>query len=114
MKLSICLMQTSSPLFKKGSYYINIGRGATTNTEALMEALNSGQLRGAGLDVFETEPLPQDHPLWAMEQVIITPHSAGINDRYADRVVDIFTENMQSYLSTGTPSRNLVDYDRQY
>jgi phosphoglycerate dehydrogenase-like enzyme len=99
---------------KQGAYYINIGRGATTHTEALLAALNSGQLAGAGLDVFETEPLPQDHPLWSMEQVIMTPHCAGATDRYADRIVDIFTANMQAYLATGTPSRNLVDYSRQY
>ncbi len=99
---------------KRGSYYINIGRGATTHTEALMDALNSGHLAGAGLDVFETEPLPPEHPLWGMEQVVITPHCAGSTDRYADRLVDIFVENMKSYLNSGTPSRNLVDYSRQY
>ncbi|MBW4081395.1 D-2-hydroxyacid dehydrogenase [Paenibacillus sp. S150] len=99
---------------KQGAYYINIGRGATTDTEALMDALDSGRLAGAGLDVFEAEPLPQEHPLWGMEQVVITPHCAGVTDRYADRLVDIFTENMKSYLKTGTPSRNLVDYSRQY
>ncbi|MRN51577.1 D-2-hydroxyacid dehydrogenase [Paenibacillus monticola] len=100
--------------FKQGSYYINIGRGDTTNTEDLIAALHSGHLRGAGLDVFETEPLPQDHPLWAMEQVIITPHCAGVTDRYAERVVDIFIHNMKSYVETGSPSRNLIDYSRQY
>lgn len=100
--------------FKQGSYYINIGRGDTTNTEDLIAALTSGHLRGAGLDVFETEPLPQDHPLWSMEQVIITPHCAGVTDRYTERVVDIFIHNMKSYLETGTPTRNLIDYRRQY
>ncbi|WP_339317333.1 D-2-hydroxyacid dehydrogenase [Paenibacillus sp. FSL R10-2734] len=100
--------------FKQGSYYINVGRGATTDTEALIDALNRGQLRGAGLDVFEKEPLPQDHPLWNMEQVVITPHSAGITDQYANRIVNIFAENMNSYLSSGTPSLNLIDYARQY
>lgn len=99
---------------KQGAYYINIGRGVTTHTDDLIAALNSGQLAGAGLDVFETEPLPEDHPLWGMEQVIITPHCAGVTDRYADRVVDIFVENMQAYLESGKPSRNLVDYSRQY
>lgn len=99
---------------KQGAYYINIGRGATTNTEALIAALNSGRLAGAGLDVFETEPLPPEHPLWGMEQVVITPHCAGSTDRYADRVVDIFTANMQAYLNHGAPSRNVVDYSRQY
>ncbi|NQX47403.1 D-2-hydroxyacid dehydrogenase [Paenibacillus tritici] len=99
---------------KQGAYYINIGRGVTTHTDDLIAALNSGQLAGAGLDVFETEPLPEDHPLWGMEQVIMTPHCAGVTDRYADRVVDIFVENMKAYLESGKPSRNLVDYSRQY
>jgi phosphoglycerate dehydrogenase-like enzyme len=99
---------------KQGAYYINIGRGATTHTEDLMAALNSGQLAGAGLDVFETEPLPTEHPLWGMEQVVITPHCAGSTDRYADRVVEIFTDNLRAYLSSGVPSRNVVDYSRQY
>lgn len=100
--------------FKQGSYYINIGRGATTNTEDLMDALNNGPLSGAGLDVFETEPLPPEHPLWAMKQVIITPHCAGSTDKYAERVTDIFIENMKSYISGGAPTRNVVDYSRQY
>ncbi|WP_238652790.1 D-2-hydroxyacid dehydrogenase [Paenibacillus piscarius] len=99
---------------KQGAYYINIGRGATTHTDDLMAALNSGQLAGAGLDVFETEPLPEDHPLWGMEQVIMTPHCAGATDRYADRIVDIFVENIKAYRESGKPSRNLVDYSRQY
>lgn len=100
--------------FKPGACYINIGRGDTTDTEALMGALKSGHLRGAGLDVFETEPLPEDHPLWEMEQVIITPHNAGMTDVYTERVLDIFTGNLASYVSEGAPRRNLVDYDRQY
>ncbi|MBY9081282.1 D-2-hydroxyacid dehydrogenase [Paenibacillus sp. HN-1] len=100
--------------FKEDSCYINIGRGGTTDTEALIQALNEGKLRGAGLDVFETEPLPIDHPLWGMEQVVISPHVAGATDHYADRVVAIFAENMKSYLSSGRPSRNLVNYARQY
>lgn len=100
--------------FKEGSCYINIGRGGTTDTEALVDALNEGKLSGAGLDVFENEPLPSDHPLWGMKQVVITPHVAGATDYYADRVIAIFAENMKSYLSSGRPSRNVVDYARQY
>ncbi|WP_150265399.1 D-2-hydroxyacid dehydrogenase [Paenibacillus tepidiphilus] len=99
---------------KEGSYYINIGRGATTDTEALIAALDSGRLAGAGLDVFEAEPLPENHPLWAMEQVVITPHCAGSTDRYADRIIEIFNKNMASYLKEGNPSHNVVDYSRQY
>ncbi|NJJ41899.1 D-2-hydroxyacid dehydrogenase [Paenibacillus apii] len=100
--------------FKEGSYYINIGRGGTTDTEALIEALENGRLRGAGLDVFEAEPLPEDHPLWDMKQVIITPHVAGLTDHYSDRLVGIFTENMKSYLAHGAPTINVIDYRRQY
>lgn len=100
--------------FKDGAYYINIGRGATTHTGDLIAALNSGKIAGAGLDVFEAEPLPAEHPLWGMEQVIITPHNAGLTDRYADRLVDIFTDNLQAYISSGDVRRNKVDYSRQY
>ncbi|SEO88045.1 Phosphoglycerate dehydrogenase [Paenibacillus sophorae] len=100
--------------FKEGAYYINIGRGGTTDTGALVEALKNGRLRGAGLDVFETEPLSKDHPLWDMKQVIITPHIAGLTDYYGDRLMDIFTENMKSYLACGAPSKNVIDYGRQY
>ncbi|MNI67856.1 Glyoxylate/hydroxypyruvate reductase A [compost metagenome] len=99
---------------REGAYYINIGRGATTDTDDMIAALNSGRLAGAGLDVFETEPLPPEHPLWGMEQVIITPHCAGATDRYADRVVEIFSSNMRAYLEQGAPARNVVDYSRQY
>ncbi|WP_310551974.1 D-2-hydroxyacid dehydrogenase [Paenibacillus glufosinatiresistens] len=100
--------------FKPGAYYISIGRGGTTVTDDLIAALHSRRLAGAGLDVFEQEPLPADHPLWAMEQVVITPHSAGNTDRYADRMADIFAGNLKAYAATGTPDLNLVDYERQY
>ncbi|GIP29629.1 3-phosphoglycerate dehydrogenase [Paenibacillus sp. J23TS9] len=99
---------------KKGACFINAGRGPTVDTSSLIDALNSGQISGAGLDVFEQEPLPSDNPLWTMEQVIITPHVAGSNDRYTERVVDIFTENVKAYAQGQKPPRNLVDYERMY
>ncbi|MDR0268342.1 D-2-hydroxyacid dehydrogenase [Paenibacillus sp.] len=99
---------------KKGACFINVGRGPTVDTASLINALNSGQISGAALDVFEEEPLPSDHPLWVMEQVIITPHVAGSNDRYTERVVDIFTENVKAYAQGKNPPRNLVDYGRMY
>lgn len=64
--------------------------------------------------MFEAEPLPADHPLWDMEQVIITPHVAGSNDRYTERVIAIFTENLKAYAQGQKPPRNLVDYGRMY
>ena len=62
---------------KRGAFFINIGRGMTTRLDDLVAALRAGEIAGAGLDVFEQEPLPADHPLWTMPGVLITPHTAG-------------------------------------
>ncbi len=61
---------------KNSAYFVNIGRGMTTKLDDLVAALENGELAGAGLDVFETDPLPEGHPLWQMENVLITPHVA--------------------------------------
>jgi phosphoglycerate dehydrogenase-like enzyme len=84
---------------KKGSFYINIGRGDTVDEEALIGCLRSGQIAGAGLDVFEKEPLPDSSPLWEMDNVIITPHYSGFNPSYFDRVINIFCSNLEAYLN---------------
>ena len=99
---------------KQTAHFINIGRGQTTDTSALVDALRSGGIAGAGLDVFEQEPLPAGHPLWSMDNVIITPHNSGLTNHYEERVIDIFVENLESYLQTGKPSRNIVDAAAQY
>lgn len=99
---------------KPSSIFINIGRGASVCTEALMKALQEGWIAGAGVDVIDPEPLPEDHPLWTMENIMITPHTGGYTNLYEERVTEIFLENLQSYLTTGTPSRNVVDYHKQY
>ena len=99
---------------KSSAIYINVGRGATTDTEALVEALMQGKIAGAGLDVFEQEPLPPEHPLWRMDNVIITPHTSGSTVYYNDRVLDIFLDNLTSYMQGKAPHRNLVDYEKQY
>jgi phosphoglycerate dehydrogenase-like enzyme len=65
----------------KGAYLLNAGRGSSINTDALVEGLSNGRLRGAGLDVTDPEPLPAGHPLWSMPNVIITPHYAGVHPR---------------------------------
>lgn len=101
-------------LMRDGAVYVNVGRGGTTDTSALVEALRSGKVAAAGLDVFETEPLPEGSPLWDMEQVIITAHNAGMTSDYVLRVLDILSENIKEYLTTGKPGRNLVDLDREY
>lgn len=99
---------------KPSALFINIGRGTAVDTDALTEALRSGTIAGAGLDVCDPEPLPADHPLWGMDNVIITPHIGGATDRYKARMTDLFVENLQAYLSTGTPARNIVDYAKSY
>jgi phosphoglycerate dehydrogenase-like enzyme len=99
---------------KRTAYFINVSRGATTDTEALLGALRAGQIAGAGLDVFEQEPLPADHPLWAMDNVIVTPHNGGVTDQYDERALQIFLENLATYLQGEVPRLNRVDPVRQY
>ena len=93
---------------KPTAYIINVGRGGIVQEGALIRALQEGWIAGAGLDVFETEPLPEDSPLWEMENVIITAHFAGITPRYHGRALAIFLDNLQRYLA-GEPLRNVVD-----
>lgn len=100
---------------KNSSTLINIGRGPIVKEDELVEALQSGKIAGAGLDVFATEPLPEDSPLWDMENVIVTPHTAGSTEHYTERVVrDVFIPNLKNYLEGEKPSKNLVDYDKGY
>ncbi len=101
-------------VMKRSAYYINIGRGGTTHTEALIAALQGGEIAGAGLDVFEQEPLPVDNPLWDMDNVIITPHNGGITDQYHNRAVEILLINLGSYLEGKEPTLNLVNLIEQY
>ena len=93
---------------KNTAYIINIGRGAIIQEQVLIRALREGWIAGAGLDVFEQEPLPEDSPLWDMENVIITPHYAGLTPYYTDRLVEIFVENLRRYRA-GEPLINEVD-----
>jgi len=100
---------------KKGALLLNAGRGSVIDTEALCQAVSEGHLGGAGLDVFETEPLPVDHLLWRMPQVMITPHVAG---RYAvpatyEAVVAICQENLARFVS-GQTLKNIVDRSTGY
>lgn len=98
---------------KPGSFIINIGRGSLIDEGALIEALSSGRIQGAGLDVFETEPLPADSPLWGMKNVIISPHYAGLNPHHADRSIAIFCRNLEQYLK-GEPMETQVDLEEGY
>lgn len=83
---------------KPGAILINVGRGAIIDLAALVKELEKGRLGGAALDVFETEPLPADHPLWGMENVIITPHVAGYGPMIAARHLDVLTTNLRRFV----------------
>jgi D-2-hydroxyacid dehydrogenase (NADP+) len=87
---------------------INIGRGGSVQTDALVEALRARRIAGAGLDVTDPEPLPPEHPLWKMENVIITPHYSGGRPGYTEHVTNIFLENLRRYIA-GEALTNLVD-----
>jgi len=87
---------------------INIGRGGLIDEAALAAALQNGRIAGAGLDVFEKEPLPPESPLWEMENVLITPHNGGSSPRSHARTMELFCENLRRYLAR-EPLMNLVD-----
>ncbi len=78
---------------KRSAFFINIGRGMTTRLDDLVAALRAGEIAGAGLDVFEQEPLPADHPLWTMPGVLITPHTAGHGPYLDERRFDVLRDN---------------------
>ena len=107
------LARAEFAVIKHGSIVINIGRGATIDEVAMIEALRSGRLSAAGLDVFETEPLPEESPLWEMDNVLITAHYSGMTPRYNERVFEIFLDNLDRYLR-GDPLRNVVDKSLGY
>ena len=121
--VAICLPQTPATIglfnaetigaMKPGSYLYNIGRGPIVDTAALIEALETGKIAGAGLDVTDPEPLPADSPLWGMPNVIITSHTSGSTPHFAERLADIVIDNAVRFQS-GLPLRNVVDFDQGY
>jgi len=98
---------------KSGAYLINVARGAMVVEAELIDALQNGTIAGAALDVFETEPLPSESPLWKMENVIITPHIAGARPDYLQAASEIFCRNLTHFIS-GEPLFNAVDRDKCY
>jgi len=98
---------------KRTAFYINIGRGMTTRLDDLVAALRAGEIAGAGLDVFEEEPLPADHPLWTTPGVLLTPHSAGFGPHLDDRRFAILLDNARRFVA-GQPLRNVVDKARWF
>jgi D-2-hydroxyacid dehydrogenase (NADP+) len=98
---------------KPTAHIVNIGRGGTIQEDALVRALEEGWIAGAGLDVFEEEPLPASSPLWDMENVIITAHYSGATPHYNERALAIFLDNLGRY-QAGQPLRNVVDKELGY
>jgi phosphoglycerate dehydrogenase-like enzyme len=92
---------------------INLARGTLVDETALVRALETRRLRGAMLDVFETEPLPADHPLWGLENVLITPHVGGTSAHFWQRETDLIVRNVSRY-QRGEPLENRVDKPRGY
>jgi phosphoglycerate dehydrogenase-like enzyme len=95
-------------MMKPTAYLINVSRGQIVQEDALIRALKEKLIAGAGLDVFITEPLPADNPLWDFPNVIISPHCSGYLEDNTDRVVDLFTVNLKRYID-GKRLLNLVD-----
>ena len=100
-------------LMKPSAHILCTTRGGIINTDALMRALDNGQIAGAGLDVTDPEPLPMDHPLWNYENVIITPHTSGYAESANQRLEDLVVQNTGHYLA-GRPLRNQVNLELRY
>ncbi len=93
---------------KPGAYIVNIGRGEVIDERAMAAALTAGKIGGAGLDVFEHEPLEAESPLWNLENVIMTPHISGANRGYMDKACQLFAENLRRF-AANRPLLNIVD-----
>ncbi len=101
-------------LMKESAVFINIGRGDLVETDVLIKALQEQDIAHAYLDVLEQEPLPEDHPLWTMENVTITPHISGKSKRYLPRAFDIFSHNLHIYKGVPGEMKNVIQLDRRY
>ncbi|MCG8468018.1 MAG: D-2-hydroxyacid dehydrogenase [Gemmatimonadetes bacterium] len=100
-------------LLEPTAVLINLARGSMVDEDALAKALMERRLRGAALDVFQTEPLPADHPLWDLENVLITPHVGGTSGRFWERETELIVRNVRRYLA-GEELENRVDKERGY
>jgi phosphoglycerate dehydrogenase-like enzyme len=99
---------------KPTAYYVNVGRGITTDTNDLIDALRRKVIAGAGLDVVDPEPLPPDNPLWDMKNVILCSHIGGMGPYNAERVTEIFCRNLVDYVAGRKPSLNLINLEEFY
>jgi len=98
---------------KPSAYFINVGRGETVDEQALIEALNRGRIAGAGLDVFATEPLPGESPLWDLPNVFVSPHIGGLFEEYQEMAMPLIIRNMTAYLAGRSDQMtNVIDRSR--
>jgi phosphoglycerate dehydrogenase-like enzyme len=98
---------------KRGALFFNLGRGQVVDEEALVRALQEGRIGGAGLDVFDQEPLPRSSPLWTMQNVIVSPHVGGVSDHTRERGAHLFAVNLARFLE-GRELLNVVDRSGGY
>jgi D-2-hydroxyacid dehydrogenase (NADP+) len=94
-------------LMRDDAYVVNVARGPVVDEAAMVDALQSGEIAGAGLDVFETEPLPEESPLWGMDEVVISPHKGSATNRYHLDIADLVAENVDRF-QNGEELRNRV------
>lgn len=100
-------------VMRSTAYIYNVGRGGSIDEAALVSALKTGVIAGAGLDVTDPEPIPADSPLWDMENVIVSQHTSGLSPHNSRRVTDLFAANLERYLA-GEPLLQLIDTTRGY
>jgi phosphoglycerate dehydrogenase-like enzyme len=100
--------QEAISLMKPGCVLVNVGRGGVVDEEALIESLENRRIAGAALDVFATEPLPPESPLWDLPNVLISPHTAALAESENERIVELFQKNLRLYLQE-QPLFNRVD-----
>lgn len=100
--------------FSSHTLFINVGRGASVQTNDLIQALNEDKLAFAALDVFEEEPLPEESPLWEMDKVLITSHIAGLTSEFQHKLMVIFLENLKSYIKSQKLTVNAVELTKGY
>jgi D-3-phosphoglycerate dehydrogenase len=100
-------------LLPEGAYLVNVSRGALVDEAALVDALRERRIAGAAIDVFQTEPLPPDSPLYSTPSLVITPHTSWSSDRVVERSIDLFVANLRRF-KAGEPLQNVVDLEAGY
>jgi phosphoglycerate dehydrogenase-like enzyme len=98
---------------KPTAFFINVSRGPVVNEADLADALHTGIIGGAALDVFCEEPLPADSPLWETPNLLITPHHAATSPRYMERAINVFIDNLKAFPDTAK-MKNIIDKERGY